>query len=196
MRGLRFLQLSAVLFTLAAAGQAHAIASLELEAGGGLNLKGPKSPLLSARVGLDLLSSFTISLRGQFALGHDYEGCGGTGTVNPACSAAAGSGYKSWALFPELRLRAPIPFVQPDLAIGVGLANLTSYADHTSFVDKTDGSKLYAQFGIGLRINIPTTSFYLRPEASASMYTGVTGPDADKLFIYNLQLLIGWSAGF
>ena len=187
MRGLRFLQLSAVLFTLAAAGQAHAIASLELEAGGGTNFRGTKAPLISARAGVDLLSSFTISLRGQFAVGSE-----------PTLTT---DGYKGWALFPELRLRAPIPFIQPDLAIGVGLGHLTGIT-LSSFPDGSDSSKLYGQLGVGLRINIPTTSFYIRPEGSVSMWTGVAGPDVNNgtdtgnLYIYNLQLLIGWSAGF
>lgn len=189
MRGLRFLQLSAVLFTLAAAGQAHAIASLELEAGGGTNFRGDKAPLVSARAGVDLLSSFTLSLRGQFALGSD-----------PATN--AGKGYKGWALFPELRLRAPIPFVQPDLAIGVGTGHLNGISLGGLLPDANDGSHLYAQFGIGVRINIPTTSLYLRPEGSISMWTGVGGPDVNNgtstgnLYIYNLQLLIGYSIGF
>jgi len=189
MRSLHFLQLCAVAATLSVgASSAHALIHLELEGGGGLNLNGDTAPLVTGRVGLNLISFLTVSLRG--------EGAFGAVGIEDGRTASTGVGYQAWSVFPELRLSTPLPVISADVALGAGLGHLTGMAiTKPGALNANDGAQPFGQLGVGVRIDIPRTSVFVRAEGSVAVYTGVTGPDivsGGLLPVYQVQLMLGY----
>lgn len=189
MRWLRWLQLAAVAFVMVGvAPKAHAIVHLELEAGGGLNLRGPQAPMATAGVRLNVLSLLDVGLRGEYVFGGEPQLAGG-----------GAQGYQAWMVFPEIRLSTPTPFIKFDLSLGGGLGNLKGVnLNAGQMYDANDGAKPYGQIGIGIKVGIPTTDVYVRAEGSAGFFTSVAGPDIGDglnpgiLPMYQAMIMLGY----
>jgi hypothetical protein len=187
MRASQWLPIAGVLAVVCAAPRAEALVHLELEAGGGASARGPTMPVASARVGVDFLDLLTVSVRGQGAFGPDLSG--------------EARRYEAWSVFPELRLRTPTPYVQADLALGVGLGKLNEFTlTQTGDLDRNDTPSPFGRAGLGLRLNIPSTEWFIRAEGGVSIYARVSGPDAaltdsagyGYLPVWDAQLMLGW----